>query len=123
MAMPLVHARAIHARRPRTGFDRRALRAQPHRTAEIGMRRARSAHSNLGGTMRLGAQRAPVKAGTRAARMYGASVNERHRHRFEVNGRFVPQLEAHGMIISAATPKDQLPEMVELTETLHPWFI
>ncbi|CCD29392.1 CTP synthase (UTP--ammonia ligase) (CTP synthetase) [Candidatus Glomeribacter gigasporarum BEG34] len=83
----------------------------------------RSAHSNLGGTMRLGAQRAPVKAGTRAARMYGASVNERHRHRFEVNGRFVPQLEAHGMIISAATPKDQLPEMVELTETLHPWFI
>src|SRR5260364_24019 len=83
----------------------------------------RSAHSNLGGTMRLGAQRAPVKAGTRAARRYGASVNERHRHRFEVNGRFVPQLEAHGMIISAATPKDQLPEMVELTETLHPWFI
>ncbi len=83
----------------------------------------RSTHSDLGGTMRLGAQRSPVNAGTQAARIYGASVNERHRHRFEVNNRFVPKLEAHGMVISAATPEHGLPEMMELQPNLHPWFI
>jgi CTP synthase len=50
-------------------------------------------------------------------------VNERHRHRYEVNNRFVPQLEAGGLIISARTPSEDLPEMMELPESMHPWFV
>ncbi|MGD7085914.1 CTP synthase, partial [Ralstonia pseudosolanacearum] len=61
----------------------------------------RSADSDLGGTMRLGAQRVPVQTGTKASQIYGAEVNERHRHRYEVNNHYVPQLEKSGMIISA----------------------
>jgi CTP synthase len=83
----------------------------------------RTEHSDLGGTMRLGAQRCPVKPATKAAKIYGTDVNERHRHRYEVNNRFVPQLEAGGMIISARTPTEDLPEMMELREDLHPWFV
>ncbi|MCZ7153704.1 CTP synthetase, partial [Salmonella enterica] len=49
----------------------------------------RSADSDLGGTMRLGAQRVPVKPDTKAAQIYGAEVNERHRHRYEVNNHYV----------------------------------
>ncbi|WP_338862137.1 CTP synthase [Mycetohabitans rhizoxinica] len=83
----------------------------------------RSESSDLGGTMRLGAQRCPVKPGTRAEQIYGSDVNERHRHRYEVNNHFVPALEAGGMIISARTPTEDLPEMMELREDLHPWFV
>ncbi|MEJ2767985.1 CTP synthase [Mycetohabitans sp. B46] len=83
----------------------------------------RSESSDLGGTMRLGAQRCPVKPGTRAEQIYGNDVNERHRHRYEVNNHFVPVLEASGMIISAHTPTEDLPEMMELREDLHPWFV
>jgi CTP synthase len=50
-------------------------------------------------------------------------VNERHRHRYEVNNRFVPQLEAGGLIISARTPSEDLPEMMELPQSMHPWFV
>ncbi|OHC61819.1 MAG: CTP synthase [Rhodocyclales bacterium GWA2_65_20] len=82
----------------------------------------RDANSNLGGTMRLGAQRCPVKPGTLAAKIYGAEVNERHRHRYEVNNVYVPKLEAEGMVISARTPTEDLPEMMELATELHPWF-
>ena len=66
----------------------------------------RSADSDLGGTMRLGAQRCPIKTGTLAARIYGAEVNERHRHRYEVNNHYVPALEERGLIISARTPSE-----------------
>jgi CTP synthase len=83
----------------------------------------RDASSNLGGTMRLGAQRCPVTAGTRAAAIYGTEVNERHRHRYEVNNAYVPRLEAAGLVISARTPTENLPEMMELPESLHPWFV
>jgi CTP synthase len=83
----------------------------------------RNSRSNLGGTMRLGAQCCPVKPGTLAARIYGAQVNERHRHRYEVNHDFVPSLEAHGMQISAHTPLENLPEIIELRTDLHAWFI
>ncbi len=82
----------------------------------------RDASSNLGGTMRLGAQRCPIKAGTLAARVYGKEVNERHRHRYEVNNVYVPKLEAAGMVISARTPTEDLPEMMELPAEMHPWF-
>ena len=83
----------------------------------------RDANSNLGGTMRLGAQRCPVKAGTLAAEVYGKEVNERHRHRYEVNNLYVPKLEAAGMVISARTPSENLPEMMELSQEIHPWFV
>jgi CTP synthase len=83
----------------------------------------RDANSNLGGTMRLGAQRCPIKAGTLAAQVYGKEVNERHRHRYEVNNVYVPKLEAGGMVISARTPSENLPEMMELSQDIHPWFV
>ncbi len=83
----------------------------------------RSADSNLGGTMRLGAQRCPIKPGTRAEAIYGKEVNERHRHRYEVNNAYVPRLEAAGLVISARTPTEDLPEMMELPPELHPWFV
>ena len=83
----------------------------------------RDATSNLGGTMRLGAQRCPIKAGTLAAKIYGAEVNERHRHRYEVNNIYAPKLEAAGMVVSARTPSEDLPEMMELPAAMHPWFV
>ena len=81
----------------------------------------RDASSDLGGTLRKGAQRCPVKPGTRAHAIYGDEVNERHRHRYEVNNVYVPRLEEAGMVISARTPTEQLPEIMELPD--HPWFM
>lgn len=78
--------------------------------------------SDLGGTMRLGSQRCPVKPNTLASKIYGPEVNERHRHRYEVNNIYVPKLETAGMIISARTPNEELPEMMELPTGTHPWF-
>ena len=83
----------------------------------------RSADSDMGGTMRLGSQRCPVKPNTMAQRIYGDEVNERHRHRYEVNNHYVPALEKTGLIISARTPSEDLPEMMELSQSMHPWFV
>ncbi len=83
----------------------------------------RSEDSDLGGTMRLGAQRCPIESGTLAAEIYGTEVNERHRHRYEVNNHYVEQLKAAGLVISARTPTEQLCEMVELPKAVHPWFV
>jgi CTP synthase len=83
----------------------------------------RSNDSELGGTMRLGSQRCPVTEGTLAQRIYGAEVNERHRHRYEVNNHYVPALEKTGLVISARTPTENLPEIMELPESMHPWFM
>jgi len=81
----------------------------------------RDISSDLGGTMRLGSQKCPVEAGTLAARIYGAEVNERHRHRYEVNNHYAPQLQVKGYKISAHTPSESLPEIMELPG--HPWFM
>jgi CTP synthase len=83
----------------------------------------RSADSDLGGTMRLGSQRCPVKPGTLAQRIYGDEVNERHRHRYEVNNHYVPALEQAGLVIAARTSSEDLPEMMELPQSAHPWFV
>ena len=86
----------------------------------------RDEQSDLGGTMRLGAQRCPVLPGTLAQRIYGDSVNERHRHRYEVNNAYVPRLEAAGLKVSARTPTEGLTEIAELPQTGpqgHPWFV
>ncbi|CAM5197801.1 CTP synthase OS=Castellaniella defragrans OX=75697 GN=pyrG PE=3 SV=1 [Castellaniella defragrans] len=77
--------------------------------------------SDLGGTMRKGAQRCPVKPGTLAHEIYGDDVNERHRHRYEVNNVYVNRLEQAGMVISARTPSENLPEIMEIPS--HPWFV
>ena len=81
----------------------------------------RDEQSDLGGTMRKGAQKCPVKAGTLANKIYGPQVNERHRHRYEVNNVYVPRLEQAGLVISARTPTENLPEMMELPN--HCWFV
>ena len=83
----------------------------------------RSEDSDFGGTMRLGAQSCPIEPNTLAAQIYGAQVNERHRHRYEVNNHYVDQLKAAGLIISARTPSEQLCEMIELPQSEHPWFL
>ena len=81
----------------------------------------RTEGSDLGGTMRKGSQRCPVLTNTLAHRIYGDEVNERHRHRYEVNNVYVPRLEDAGMVISARTPTENLPEIMELPK--HPWFV
>ena len=86
-----------------------------------GRTETRNESSDLGGSMRLGSQRCPVKAGTLAESIYGSEVNERHRHRYEVNNNYVEQLENAGLRISARTPTENLPEIMELPD--HPWFI
>ncbi|MGE4597197.1 MAG: CTP synthase [Methylophilaceae bacterium] len=83
----------------------------------------RDEYSNLGGTMRLGAQRSPVKKNTLAHSIYGDYVNERHRHRYEVNNDYVDQLIKTGLVVSSRTPSENLCEMIELSITNHPWFL
>ena len=78
--------------------------------------------SELGGTMRLGAQKAPVKKNTLAFSIYGPEVNERHRHRYEVNNGYVDKLIQAGLVVSARTPKENLCEIIELPSSDHPWF-
>lgn len=80
----------------------------------------RDEQSDLGGTMRLGRQEVPVEPGTLAHRIYGDVVAERHRHRYEVNSAYVAQFKDKGMVISATTPTEHLPEMMELPN--HPFF-
>ena len=81
----------------------------------------RSEKSDFGGTMRLGAQKCPVEKDTLAFSIYGPEVNERHRHRYEVNNVYVPELEARGYKVSARTPSERLPEIMELPG--HPFFV
>ncbi len=83
----------------------------------------RHAGSDLGGTMRLGAQSSDVKPGTIAHRIYGDVVTERHRHRYEANEHYLDKLQQAGLIISAITQREKLTEMVELPLEVHPWFV
>ena len=83
----------------------------------------RSAESDLGGTMRLGAQSSDVKPGTLAHEIYGSVLTERHRHRFEANVNYLERLTDAGFVISALTQREQLTEVVELPRNVHPWFL
>jgi CTP synthase len=83
----------------------------------------RDEHSDLGGTMRLGAQASDVAKGTLAHKIYGDVVNERHRHRYEANVNYLDQLRKAGLVISALTQKEHLTEIVELPQEVHPWFM
>jgi len=82
----------------------------------------RDESSDLGGTMRLGAQVAIVEPNTIASSIYGKEVNERHRHRYEVNNKYIDDLKAAGLVISSWTKEDDLCEIIELSKEDHPWF-
>jgi CTP synthase len=76
----------------------------------------------LGGTMRLGAYPCRLKEGTLARRIYGVpEISERHRHRYEVNQKYLPTLTEHGLVISGLSPDGKFVEMVEAPD--HPWFL
>jgi CTP synthase len=83
----------------------------------------RDAQSDLGGTMRLGAQSSDVRPGTLAHEIYGPVLTERHRHRYEANEHFLDRLEQAGLVISAITQREKLTEVIELPRSAHPWFI
>ena len=80
--------------------------------------------SDLGGTMRLGADPIKLHADTRAREIYGeAVVYERHRHRFEVSISLRKRLEAAGLVVSGTSPDERLVEVVELPRSEHPFFV
>jgi CTP synthase len=83
----------------------------------------RTEQSDLGGTMRLGAQSSDVKPGTVAHGIYGDVVDERHRHRYEANVDYLDKLQQAGLVISAITQREKLTEIVELPQSVHPWFV
>jgi CTP synthase len=82
----------------------------------------RDESSDLGGTMRLGAQPCHLAPGSKVREIYGVdTIHERHRHRYEVNNNYVQQLQDAGMRVAGWSADNNLVEMVELPE--HPWFI
>ncbi|MGI9133591.1 MAG: CTP synthase, partial [Rhodoferax sp.] len=85
--------------------------------------KTRDEHSDLGGTMRLGAQSSDVAPDTLAHQIYGDVVTERHRHRYEANVNYLDSLRQAGLVISALTQREHLTEIVELPQTEHPWFM
>ena len=83
---------------------------------------ARKVDDDKGGTMRLGAYDASLSPGSQVAEIYGSTeIDERHRHRYEVDIKYREQLEAAGLRFSGMSPDGRLPEIVEWTD--HPWFI
>ena len=82
----------------------------------------RAAQGDLGGTMRLGAYAATLNADSRIAAVYGTThIEERHRHRYEVNMEYRTNLEAKGLVFAGVSPDGLLPETIEFPN--HPWFI
>jgi CTP synthase len=82
----------------------------------------RSDKSELGGTMRLGGQECVLLPGSLARQIYGKEkIIERHRHRYEVNNRYIPHLMDAGMRVSGISATEDLCEMIEVTD--HPWFV
>ncbi|WP_300521195.1 CTP synthase [Alcanivorax sp.] len=91
-------------------------------TTEDGHKEQRSEESDLGGTMRLGGQECILEAGSRAAECYGGTrIVERHRHRYEVNNNYLPQLEGAGLKIVGRSTDGELVEVIEVAD--HPWFV
>jgi CTP synthase len=89
---------------------------------EKGIRQTRTETSDLGGTMRLGAQSCELVSGSLAEKIYGKKfIQERHRHRYEVNNDLLSKLETAGLKISARITDGHLVEMIEIPD--HPWFV
>jgi len=83
-----------------------------------------SGEGDLGGSMRLGAYPAELLGGSVVAKRYGRThVSERHRHRYEVNNSYRPQLEDAGLVISGMSPDAKLVEFIELPDEVHPYFV
>jgi len=79
---------------------------------------------DLGGTMRLGLYEAALAPGSQVAGLYGAtSITERHRHRYEVNNAYRPQLTEAGLVVSGQSPDGDLVEFVELPASVHPFYV
>jgi CTP synthase len=79
---------------------------------------------DLGGTMRLGSYPAVLADGSVAREVYGAErVEERHRHRYEVNNAYLPQLQEAGLVVSGVSPDRSLVEFVELPRDVHPYYV
>lgn len=97
----------------------------PHPVIDIlPEQREKMKHAEYGGTMRLGAYPASLKKGTIAHAAYGVErVEERHRHRFEVNPEYVARLEHTGLVFSGVSPDRKLMEIMELPKTKHPFFV
>ncbi|MFM1785917.1 MAG: hypothetical protein RLZZ108_941, partial [Actinomycetota bacterium] len=78
----------------------------------------------MGGTMRLGTYQAKLKPGSIVASVYGSElVEERHRHRYEVNNEYRPQIAQAGLVFSGTSPDDHLVEFVELPREVHPYYV
>ncbi len=88
-----------------------------------GVTQMRHKHTKMGGTMRLGAQKCNLNVHSKAYNIYHQEViTERHRHRYEVNNKYVDVLKKHGLIVSGTSVgQEKLVEMIELPN--HPWFI
>ncbi len=84
----------------------------------------RNEDSDIGGTMRLGGQECVLTKNSLASKVYGADkIIERHRHRYEVNSVYLPELEQAGLCVSGRSMEEDLCEMMELSEKEHPWFL
>jgi CTP synthase len=82
------------------------------------------ASGDMGGTMRLGLYEAKLKPGSIVAEVYGAdSIEERHRHRYEVNNNYRAQIAEAGLVFSGTSPDDHLVEFVELPREVHPYYV
>ena len=82
----------------------------------------RDEDSDLGGTMRLGAQKCRLREGSLSRKLYGQEIiTERHRHRYEFNNHYRDEVQKHGMMLAGMSTDEMLVEMVELPD--HPWFI
>ena len=89
---------------------------------ENGNTQKRNSDSHLGGTMRLGGQECELIKGSNAQKIYGANkVIERHRHRYEVNNKFISKIEEAGLFVSGRSNDGSLVEMIEIPD--HPWFV
>jgi len=89
---------------------------------EKGQRELRGENDDLGGTMRLGAQRCHLAPGSKARKLYGKDeILERHRHRYEFNNTYRERLSEKGMVLSGFSVDGTLVEMIELPD--HPWFL
>ena len=87
-----------------------------------GKTEVRSDKSDLGGTMRLGAQKCHLVEGSLARKLYGAeTIEERHRHRYEVNNVLLPQIEKAGLKVTGLSADKKLVEIIEVPN--HPWFV
>ncbi|MDC0378989.1 CTP synthase [Litorivicinus sp.] len=91
-------------------------------TKADGTREIRTEDSDLGGTMRLGAEECRLTPGSKVAEVYGADlVSERHRHRWEFNNDYLDRLQAAGLKIAGRSTDNSLVEVVEVDD--HPWFV